>query len=67
MRDLGRPRPNIDGVFDEIIDIFNTDGYGEPPKSKLKNLEILHELLDKVDFVYERDDESSLAKGRHFF
>ena len=65
MRDLGRPRANIDGVFDEIIDVFNNDGYGEPPKSKLKNLEILAQILSKIGFTYEKDDEASLAKGRH--
>ena len=63
------PRPNIDSVYDNIIEEFHAGEYGdhEPQKSKLKNLGILHEILDKIDFVYECDDESSLAKGRHFF
>ena len=66
MRDLGRPRPNIDAVFDEIIQEFHDGGYGEE-KAKLKNLEILAEILTKIGFVYEADDKASLAKGRHFF
>jgi hypothetical protein len=67
LEELGRPRPNVDAVYDNIIEEFHAGQYGEPPKSKLKNLEILHLILDKIGFVYERDDEASLAKGRHFF
>ena len=61
MQELDRPRPNVKGVYDEIIEEFNAGDYAEPPKSKLKNLQILHEILDKIGFVYEKDDEASLA------
>ena len=66
LRDLGRPRPNVDAVFDEIIQEFHDGGYDDE-KAKLKNLEILNEILNKIGFVYDKDDEASLAKGRHFF
>ena len=67
MQELGRPRPNIDtDDFDDIIEAFHAGKYAEPPRSKLKNLEILSEILRKIGFVYQREDESSLAKGRHF-
>ena len=67
LQDLGRPGPNVNGVYEDILDAFHTGGYSEHPKSKLKNLEILTEILQKIGFEWERDDESSLTKGRHFF
>ena len=66
MQELGRPRLNVDAVYDDILDAFHTGGYADE-KSKMKNLGILTEILDKIGFEWERDDESSLAKGRHFF